>query len=42
MMEFYGPQGSDGQMKSKLLYRDGEGLPWYAENLYLRFLSCEW
>lgn len=41
-MEFYGPQGAGGQKKSKLLYRDGEGLPRYAENLYLGFLSHEW
>lgn len=27
MMEFYGPQGSGGQKKFKLLHRDGEGLP---------------
>lgn len=41
MVEFYCPQYSGGQMKSKLLYRDGKGLPRYAENFYLCFLSRE-
>lgn len=41
MMEFYCPQDSGGQMKFKLIHRDGEGLPRYAENLCLCFLSCE-